>query len=150
MRQIISGWMKPKFNASNVEFVLSLTLHVDVGSVAWCIRHLADAEIPSCVSSVDRFQNGTYVVYAVSVIAFIGITKAALSLLRSLIVITVFCAVSAALLLLLTLHAYVSVAITCIGIYLHVSRSASVVGHHCLNYELRALEPSPNFITSVR
>ena len=107
MQQIISGLMKPKFNASNVEFILSLTLHVDVGSVAWCIRQLADAEIPSCVSSVERFQNGTYVVYAVSAIAFIGI-------------------------------------------YLHVSRSASVVGRHCLNYELHALEPSPNFITSVR
>jgi hypothetical protein len=95
-------------------------------------------------------QNGTYDVYAVSVIAFIGITKDALSLLRSLIVITVFCAVSAALLLILTLHAYVSVAITCIGIYHHVYRSASVVGHHCLNYELRALEPSPTFITLVK
>ena len=150
MRQIISGLMKPKFNASNAEFTLSLTLPVDVGSVTWCIRQLADAEMPSCVSSVEHFQNGTYVAYAVSAIAFIGITKVALSMLQSLIVIAVFCAVSAALLLLLTLHAYVSVAITCISIYLHVSRSESVVGHRCLNYELHALEPSPTFITSVR
>ena len=150
MRQIISGLMKPKFNASNVEFILSHTLPVDVGSVAWCIRQLADAEMPSCVSSVERFQNGTYGVYAVSAIAFIGITKVALSLLQSLMVIAVFCAVSAALLPLLTLYAYVSVVITCISIYLHVSRSASVVWHLCLNYELHALEPSPPFITSVR
>ena len=142
--------MKPKFNASIVEFVLSLTLHVDVGSVAWCIRQLADAEMPSCVSSVERCQNGTYGVYAVSAIAFIGITKAALSLLQSLIVIAVFCAISAALLLLLTLHAYVSVVIPCIRIHLPVSCFARVVGHHCLNYELHALEPSPTFITSVR
>jgi hypothetical protein len=62
----------------------------------------------------------------------------------------VFCAVSVALLPLLTLYACVSVAITCISIYLHVSRSASVVRHHCLNYELHALEPSRSFITSVR
>jgi hypothetical protein len=53
MQQIISGLMKPKFNASNVEFILSLTLPADAGSVAWCIRHLADAEMPSCVSSVE-------------------------------------------------------------------------------------------------
>ena len=147
MRQIISGLMKPKFNASNVEFILSHTLPVDVGSVAWCIRQLADAEMPSCVSSVERFQNGTYGVYAVSAIAFIGITKAALSLLQSLIV---FCAVSAALLPLLTLYAYVSVAITCISIYLHVSRSASVVWHHLLNCDLHALEPFQTFTTSER
>lgn len=140
----------PKFNASNVEFILSLTLPVDVGSAAWCIRQLADAAMPSCVSSVTRFQNGIYVVYAVSAIAFIGITKAVISLPQSLIVINVFCAISAALLLLLTLYAYVSVAITGIGKYHHVSRSASVVGHHCLNYELHALGPSPTFITSVR
>lgn len=106
--------------------------------------------MPSCVSSVERCQNGTYGVYAVSAIAFIGITKAALSLLQSLIGITVFCAVSAALLPLLTLYAYVSVAITCISIYLHVSRSASVVWHHLLNCDLHALEPFQTFTTSER
>ena len=150
MGQAISGLNQPKFNATNVEFTLSLTLPVDVGSVTWCIRQLADAAMPSCASSVERFQNGTYVVYAVSAIAFIGITKAALSLLQSLSVIAVFCAISAALLLLRMLSANVSDAVLNTSTDLRAFRVVSGEDHQFLNCELHALAQSLTFIMSVR
>ncbi len=77
MRLSIVTSLIPKCLASNVVFIPSPTSYADVDDAVRCIRKLADAVMPSCANSVERFRDHTCDVCADSAIASIGIMKAA-------------------------------------------------------------------------